>query len=258
MTDTKQNSPKILFIDIETFPNIGYTWGRYDQNVIEFVQEYCVATFAAKWGDGPVFAKSLPDYKGYKSGSYDDFMLVLDLWELLDKADVIVAHNGDSFDLPMIRGRFLVHNLMPPSPFKTVDTKKAAKRVGRFNSNALNDLGALFNLGKKIKTDFELWKGCINGDKKSWDDMVKYNKQDVTLLSKVYNRLLPFMIDHPNFGLYRKDAVCPKCGSNNVQWRGFAVAITRTYRRFCCNICGGWGRVVNSEKNQSTKYTNCG
>ena len=253
----EQSSPKILFLDIETFPNIAYVWGKYDQNVIDFVQQYCIATYAAKWNDGPVFAKALPDYKGYKVGSYDDKELVLDLWKLLDEADIVVAHNGDQFDIPMIRGRFVAYDLKPTTPFKTVDTKKTAKKVGRFNSNSLNDLGELLNLGKKIKTDFDLWKGCIEGKKESWDNMVKYNKQDVTLLSKVYSRFLPFMVEHPNYGLYDPNAICPKCGSKEVQWRGFAVAITRTYRRFQCKKCGGWGRTVHSEKDKSVQHTNC-
>lgn len=254
---TKQSSPKILFVDIETFPNIAYVWGKYDQNVIDYLQQFCVATFAARWNDGPVFAKALPDYKGYKPGSYDDKAIVEDLWKLFDEADIIVAHNGDDFDVRMVRGRFLVHDMKPTAPFKTIDTKKAAKKVGRFNSNALNDLGQLLFGQKKIKTDFDLWKGCINGDKKSWDMMVKYNKQDVVLLATLYYRLRPFMPEHPNFGLFSQEVVCPKCGSKDIQWRGYARAITRVYRRFQCQKCGGWSRAAHSEKDKATQQTNC-
>ena len=253
----KPTQPKILFLDIETLPNIGFSWGKWDQNIIEFIQQYCIATYAARWNDGPVFAKALPDYKGYKPGSYDDKELVKDLWKLFDEADIIVAHNGDDFDIRMVRGRFVFHNMMPPSPFKTIDTKKAAKKIGRFNSNALNDLGDLLLGQKKIKTDFELWKGCIDGDKKSWDKMVKYNKQDVVLLANLYYRLRPFMPEHPNFGLFNQTVSCPKCGSKNIQWRGYARAITRVYRRYQCQQCGGWSRAAHSEKDHAAQQTNC-
>jgi len=256
MVNLKQ--PKVLFLDIETLPNIGYTWGKWDQNVIEFTQQLCVATYAARWNDGPVFAKALPDYKGYVPGSYDDRAIVEDLWKLFDEADIIVAHNGDNFDVRMVRGRFLVHDMKPTAPFKTIDTKKAAKKVGRFNSNSLNDLGKLLLGEKKIKTDFDLWKGCIEGDPKCWANMVKYNKQDVCLLAKLYHRLKPFMPEHPNFGLFNQDAICPKCGSNDVQWRGYAQAVTRVYRRFQCNKCSSWGRAIHSEKTSGAKYTNAG
>jgi hypothetical protein len=238
--------PKILFIDVETFPNIAYVWGKYDQNVIRFLQEGCIATFAAKWAGEKVFSRALPDYKGYKGGSYDDKKLVEDLWRLLDEADIVVAHNGDDFDVRVIRGRFVCHGLVPPSPFKTVDTKKVAKRVGRFNSNSLDDLGSLLGLGKKIKTDFDLWKGCIDGDKTAWRQMVVYNEKDVVLLEKLYNKLLPWATNHPNHGAYNDSAICPKCGGTDVQFRGEAVTTTRRYQRFQCKKCGGWGRFTKS------------
>lgn len=237
--------PRILFLDIETFPNIAYVWGKYEQNVIEYVQEGCIATYAAKWLGEPVFSKALPEFKGYKGGSYNDEALVKDLWLLLDEADIVVAHNGDDFDVKVIKGRFIVHDIAPPAPFKTVDTKKLAK-VARFNSNKLDDLGKLLGLGQKIKTDFSLWKGCIEGKAESWKQMVKYNKLDVVLLEKLYLRLRPFARTHPNMALYG-DAMCPKCGGKSIQFRGTAVTTTRKYKRFQCNDCGGWGRVTKSE-----------
>jgi hypothetical protein len=79
----------------------------------------------------------------------------------------------------------------------------------------------------------------------------------VTLLADVYSKFLPFMVEHPNFGLYDSTAICPKCGSKDVQWRGFARAITRVYRRFQCNNCSSWGRTVHSEKGQAAQSTVC-
>jgi len=240
---------KILFLDIETFPNIGYVWGKYEQDVIRYVQESCIATYAAKWLDEPVFGKSLADYPGYKPNSYDDTRLVKEIWKLLDQADVAVAHNGDDFDFRVIRGRFIYHDLTPPSPYRTVDTKKVAKKVGRFNSNRLDDLGAYFGEGRKIKTDFDLWEGCIEGNLESWARMLKYNKQDVVLLEKVYKRLLPYTTNHPNVA--EEAAACPKCGSQHIQWRGEARTTTRVYKRFQCKECGGWGRAAKAEKGSS-------
>jgi hypothetical protein len=238
---------RILLLDIETFPNIAYVWGKYDQNVIQFVQEGCIASFVAKWLDEPeIISKGLPDYKGYKAGSYDDKKLVADLWNLLDEADVVIAHYGSGFDIPYCNGRFLFHGLVPPSPYKIVDTKKAASKLAKFNSNKLDDLGAHLGLGQKIKTDFDLWKGCIAGDKNAWQRMLEYNRQDVLLLEQLYLRLRPWINDHPNLTVH-SGAMCPKCNSNNVQMRGIAVTLTRRYQRFQCRDCGGWGRMVKSD-----------
>jgi hypothetical protein len=248
--------PKILFLDIETFPNLGYVWGKYDQNVIRYTQQSCIATFVAKWaGKKEIITKALPDYAGYKPGSYSDKAIVLDLWKLFDEADIIVAHNGDQFDVKVVVGRFILHNMRPPSPFKTIDTKKLTKEVARYNSNALDDLrGQLFET-HKIKTDFDLWEGCINGDPKCWANMVKYNKVDVLLLEKLYYRLAPFAKTHPNLTFWTRGE-CPKCGGHNVQYRGVARCITRQYQRFQCNDCGSWGRVAKSDKGAGTKTVN--
>jgi hypothetical protein len=260
MSKSKQKEPhqhgeaeplaKILMLDIETFPNVGYTWGKYEQNVIRFVQESAIATYAAKWLHKPqVFAKALPDYKGYTPGSYDDRGLVEDLWKLWDEADIIVAHNGNAFDIKQVQGRFLFHGMTPPSPIKSVDTKNMVKAVARYNSNKLDDLGHNFFNERKIKTDFDLWLGCINGDVKSWRQMVTYNKKDVILLEKLYLRLRPWSNNHPNLGSYTEDVqVCPKCASSEIQYRGYAHTTTRMYRRFQCLVCGGWGRNSGSEK----------
>ena len=237
-------TPKILLLDVETFPNLAFVWGKYQQDVIRFKQESCIASFSAKWLGKKVFSKSLPDYKGYKPLSYDDRELVHDIAELLEQADIVVAHNGDSFDFRVINARLIAHDHVPPAPYKTVDTKKVAKRVARFNSNRLDDLGVLLNIGKKIKTDFDLWEGCINGNLDSWRRMVRYNERDVILLEKLYLRLRPWMKTHPNF---TRNHVCPKCGSKHLQSRGYAVTTTRKYQRFQCQGCGGWSRSLKSE-----------
>jgi hypothetical protein len=247
--------PRILFLDIETFPNEGYTWGKYEQTVIQFIRETCLATYAAKWlGEKEVFAKALCDYKGYRAGSYDDSKLVADLWALVNEADIIVAHNGDQFDIKVFQARFIFHKLSPPKPFKTVDTKKAVKKVARFNSNKLDDLSTLLENEKKIKTDFELWRGCINGDRASWALMVKYNKKDILLLEKLYLRLRPWITNHPNFMVLegKLNRVCPKCGSKRLTYQGFAITQSRRYRRLKCMECGGWAREVKCEDSAKT------
>lgn len=237
------DKPKILLIDIETLPNLGYTWQKYEQTVIEFKQEFCIASFAAKWlQEGKVFAKSLPDYKGYKPNSYDDRQLVEDICKLLSEADIVIAHNGDAFDFKVINSRFIFHKITPPAPYKTIDTKKVAKDSARFNSNKLDDLARYFGAGRKIDTTFKLWLDCIAGDKEAWTKMVAYNKHDVVLLEKVYLGLRPYAKQHPNIGAFQTLPGCPKCGSRNQERRGFAITSTRRYQRYQCKDCGGWSR----------------
>src|ERR1700677_1902555 len=147
------DSPRILVLDIETFPNQAFVWGTYDQNVIRFIQQSCIATFSAKWlHEKKMISKALRDYPKYKAKSYDDRALVEDIWKLLDEADIVIAHHGNLFDFKVCNARFIFHGLNPPRPFKTIDTKKIFAEITKFNTNKLDDLCQTLGIGAKIKT----------------------------------------------------------------------------------------------------------
>lgn len=187
-------------------------------------------------------SSSLPDYALYSKDKFSDKEVMKGLWKLLDEADVVVAHNGIKFDRKKVNTRFIYHGMKPPSPYRMVDTLTQSRSNFSFTSNRLNDLGQFLGLGKKLQTGgFDLWKGCLNADMKSWRKMVRYCKQDVRLLERVYLKLLPYMKGHPNISVDRP-ACCPKCGSSKIILRGFAYTNTQTYQKFFCKGCGGWGR----------------
>lgn len=240
----KANNPRILLYDIETSYTIGAVWGLYDQNVAVTLKEPYIISFSWKWlGDKTVKVLSLPDFKEFKKNRTDDKALVQELWNLFDEADVIIAHNGNSFDQKWTYARFIVNGMLPPSPAKYIDTKLVAKSKFKFNSNSLNNLGQYLGLGKKIDTGgIDLWVGCIErNERKSWNLMCKYNKQDVVLLEKVYLKMLPFMTNHPNWNLHLGTTHnCPTCGEGKLQKRGFLHTRTTVCQRYQCQGCGGW------------------
>lgn len=213
---------KILYFDIETAPNVGYTWGMWEQNVIEFTEEWKMLCFCYMWEHEGKVHKVAPDYtaKGWKY--QDDLAVVKELWKLLDEADIVIAHNGDRFDIRKANARFVQLGLGAPTPYVSIDTKKLASRYFMFNSNSLNNLGQHLGLGEKVKHDgFEMWLGCMAGVKKWWDLMLKYNVQDVALLQKVYYALRPFMKNHPSvLTSDDPDIACTTCGAVHYQKRG--------------------------------------
>ena len=162
---------------------------------------------------------------------------------------MVIAHNGDQFDIKKLNARFIYYGMTPPSPYKTVDTLKVARRYFAFNGNKLGDLGPHLGLGEKVKhTGFDLWLGCLNGKPEAWELMKTYNRQDVVLLEKVYNKFLPWIRNHPNMGMWKENTVCPKCGSRNITSRGWAITTVSRFRKFACNDCGGWGRIRVNEQ----------
>lgn len=237
-------SPHILLFDIETAPSLGWVWEKYETNVIDFKEEWYLLCFAAKWLDGKYITKSLPDFKGYKAGSEDDRALVKELWKLFDEADILIAHNGDDFDIKKANARFAYYNLPPPSPYKTIDTLKAARRYFRFTSNKLDDLGKHLGYGRKLAhTGFHLWQGCMKGDPKAWSTMIRYNKRDVQLLEQIYVHMRPWMKAHPNISIYYDTPNgCPGCGSQELVKMGTDTTQTGRVQQYKCKICFKWSR----------------
>jgi len=131
------NRPKVLFYDIESSPLLGYTYGLYDTTIIHVERDSHLLSFSYKWqGERRIRSHSLPDYRLYKKDRYDDTELLKDLHALMDSADLIVAHNGDRFDVRMANMRFIQKGL-PSLPIKkSIDTLKIARSRFRFTSNS--------------------------------------------------------------------------------------------------------------------------
>jgi DNA polymerase elongation subunit (family B) len=250
---------RILILDIETAPNIAYVWRFFKENVgaKQVIENSYMLSFAAKWlGEKEVFYEDL-------SNQHEADMLKV-LHPLLDEADIVVAHNGDGFDLPHIQGRFLMHNLKPPAPYKQVDTVKVARKEFNFPSNSLEYLSNVLDLGikkgqHKKFPGFELWLGVLRNDPEAWAEMKEYNIDDILVLEQLYLKMLPYMRFHPNVGVFDDNGdehVCPKCGSEHVQKRGFAYTNVGKYQRFQCNGCGGWSRSRIREKDHNVNGIN--
>lgn len=243
--------PKILFYDIETSPNLGYVWGKWEQNVIEYQSEWELLSVAHKWmGERAVQAIG-QDTKTEKE-------IVEHVHGLFTEADIVVAHNGDKFDQRKMNAKFIEFGMDPPEPYKTIDTLKVARKYFAFNSNKLDDLGNILGVGRKVSTGgFELWKGCMRGDPAAWKKMLRYNKQDVALLEKIYLKLRPWMDNHPALNMLSdKPSACPKCNvEDKMQARGWANTKVSKKRRYQCQGCGGWCQGRHSVRTD-VQYTN--
>lgn len=240
---------KILILDIETAPNIAYVWRFFKENVgaKQVIENSYMLSYAAKWLGDPYI-----HYEDVEHQSEKDMMLKLNV--LLNEADIVVAHNGDKFDLPHIQGRFLLHGIRPPSPYKSIDTVKVARQEFNFPSNSLEYLSNVLELpvkkgGHKKFPGFELWLGVLRNDPEAWAEMKEYNIDDIRALECLYLKFLPFMRFHPNVSIYDEhidSPSCPKCGGHDIQFRGYAHTQVGRFHRFQCNSCGGWGRTRHS------------
>ena len=245
---------KILLYDIETSPIITYTWRTWQADAIEVIEDWQILCFAYKWlGEKKTYVIAQDDFKRYKPGVNDDTYVIKELWKLFNEADAIIAHNGLKFDDKRSYARFIQNNLSPPSPHINIDTMRIAKKLFGFTSNRLNDLGEYLNVGKKLDTGgFETWKGCLAGDKKSWRIMKRYNIQDVKLLEQVYLKLRPWTTALAALNVLNdRPEVCPRCGGQPLQARGYRITKTNKYQRYQCQQCMGWCQARTAEYKQA-------
>lgn len=224
---------KILILDIETAPGEAYIWNLWSDRVsIDMIKKHTrMICWSAKW----IGSKEMYFGAEWEGG----LKWLARLSNLMSEADAVVTQNGNKFDLPRIRGEFLLQGLKPPAPVTSIDTLDTLKGLG-YLSAKLGYIGPLMKMGAKLKHEgFELWKRVEAGEKSAYDKMEKYNKQDVRLLERVYKKIRPFIKNHPHLG-DTKPGHCPTCKSKRLQRRGERRTKHFAIERLHCQDCGSW------------------
>lgn len=217
MTKTKQVGVKRLVWDIEVSPNVVLAWRAgfkisVGHNAI--VQERKIITIAYKWvGESNVTVLTWDK-------NQDDKAMILKFMEVANEADELIAHFGDSFDMPWFRGRCLIQGCPPIPQYKTIDTKAWASKYFYLNSNKLDYLAKVLGFEGKIETDFDMWRDItLHNDQKQLLKMARYNAEDVRQLEKVYLKLVNFCPVHTHAGVQSglEKWTCPRTGSTKVK-----------------------------------------
>ena len=197
ITDNKiqNNQGKVLIYDIETSYNIGKFWrAGYNLNINpgDIIHERAIICISYKWlGEEQVYSLT------WDKNQCDKFLLEQFI-PILDEADMIVAHNGDRYDLKFIKTRALKHNLKMLINYKQFDTLKVAKAKFMFNSNKLDYISKFLGAEGKISTEMKLWDDIIlRKCPKAMIEMLTYCEEDVRQLEIVYNALVSW--ENPKF-----------------------------------------------------------
>lgn len=251
-----QLEPKIVLWDIETTHNLAAVFKLFGEDYIPHTnvlqERYIVCAAWKTLGKKGISAVSTLDNPLYETDPHNDLHVVTTLHQVLSEADVIVAHNGDKYDIKFTEGRMLHHGLPPLPPIVKIDTLKELKNRFLLNSNRLDYVGQFLGVGRKVHTSPGLWLRVLQGDKSAVKEMVKYNKQDVALLEAVFMKLRPYIASHVNRQLFVDNGDgktnCPRCGSSRTKSKGMHRTITQVYQRRVCLSCGGWFRNRKAEK----------
>lgn len=248
---------KRLIFDIEVSPNIGWFWKPdhymrvWHDNII---LEGAIICICYKWaGESTVYSLTW-DKKHNERKMLQTFIKVM------NEADEVVTHNGDKFDIVWVRTRCIVNNVPMMPDYVSLDTYKAAKHNFNFMSNKLSHIAKVCGLGEKLDTGgSKLWKQVLMGEtelenrdfwnrlilgnnKKALDKMVRYCKQDVRLLERVWEKMNPYIKPKSHFG--NSSNSCPECGSENIVINKYRTSAAGSKRvTFQCTDCGKYHTV---------------
>lgn len=237
-----QKKLRVLILDIETSPMKAWVWRRWKENIYldQTIQEWFMLSWSAKWlGDKEAFGYVLtPD----EVEREDDARILVELYDVLNEADIVVAHNGNKFDIPKINTRFILNNIPTPSPYKQIDTYYVAKKQFGFSSSSLDAIATFFGFPNKDPHDFQLWKECMEGREESLLRLLNYNKKDVEILEQVYLKMRPWIKNHPNVNVITNSPVpvCTHCGSKHITPVEEGSYNTQAYKYpvYRCQDCG--------------------
>jgi len=244
--NTSTNQASILLFDIETSPIVARVWSLWQNgiDIKDIVRDWCVLCFSAKW----LFSNDVISFRLTEEEleTRDDKRIVTELWNLLDKADIVIAHNAERFDVRKSNARFLKYELNLPSPYQILDTLKHARKKFNLTSNKLDYIADFLGVEGKMVTPSGMWREVEEGNYDMLITMDEYCAQDVISLEQVYLKLRPYIQPHPNIGLHIVEDVnsCPTCGSENLDWNLESVYTTNSnqYHAFRCNECKSLGR----------------
>lgn len=219
---------KVLFIDIETslINARVFRTGLQQVNASQSTSQTRILTVAggtlydmATQGEEGMWSCSNHRSSTFQEDPLDDTEILATVWDELDKAEVVVAHNA-SFDKGWLFGRFLELGWKLPSRFFLFCTYRTLTPFN-LTSKKLDELSKTLIGSKKLSTNMDLWMRCSEGDREAFKEMEAYNVGDVyNTLYKVfmrtayYNPIKAIDFTNPN----TTDANCRIDGSILTPW----------------------------------------
>jgi hypothetical protein len=216
---------------------IAYTWRtgyNLKLNPDHVIQDWGIICVSWKWeGEDKVHNVR------WKNG--DDRRVLEKFVPELHKADLIIAHNGDRFDIKKIRTRALYHGIYVRPKLRSQDTLKDARHYFSFDSNRLDALAKWLGVGSKLSHEgFDMWAKVMRGDKDALDRMLEYCDQDVIVLENVYQAFRSYVQPKTHTGVQvgNMKHSCPNCGGTDVDFIEIDVTPAGTIKNVMgCNTC---------------------
>lgn len=185
--------------------------------------------------------------------AHDDGRIAGGLARLIEKADYVVAHNGDSFDIKNVNTRLIANGLEPLGHVQSIDTLKVVRQSFNLESNKLDYLAQFLGFEGKPHTSIDLWNRCWDGEPAALKEMLAYNENDSVLLEHVFHAITPYAKTLPRLvdATEWRQEMCPYCASTERKPQGWHRTKVDTFPAYRCKTCRrpyrGW-QSVGSKK----------
>ena len=239
---------KRLFYDIETSQIIFKGWwtGKGFTGAHQILEPSKIISIHWKW-EGK---KKIYNLNWGLKEQCDKKLLEVFIKEL-NKADEIVAHNGNGFDIKWIRARAMFHDLDMRNHYNMIDTYKLAKASLRLPSYSLKEICKYYKLPAKIDAGgISTWDDIqFRHCKKAMKHLLYYGDGDIVSLEAVFHKMRPYVKHNVNYSvLYGNTRYhCPECSCTG-RWNKTYTTAAGTVQVLmqCRNVnCGTYFKVNN-------------
>lgn len=240
---------KRLFFDIETSYNIVKAWrAGYNLNINtgDIIKERAIICVSYKWQhEDKVYNITWDE-------NQDDKLLLIKVADLILRADEVVAHNGDRFDIKWLRTRCFMQGIPFPAYVKSLDTLRKSRSMFNFQSNKLEYITKAVNVSNKMESGgLKLWDDIIlRNDPIAMKQMVAYCNQDVVALEEFYLKMFPYTKPETHVGIHndKEKYSCPQCGEEHKieKIKSIVSSSGNKQHLFGCKKCTSTYKISNS------------
>ena len=246
---------KRLFYDLETSMLVTWCWrtGKQFVGANQILEHNKIISAHWKWeGEDKVH------HIDWGLNKQCDKKIVETLIKEFDKADEIVAHNGDRFDIKWVKSRAIYHGLEMRSNYRSIDTLKLAKSNLNLPSYSLKELCKYYGLPQKIDAGgIETWQKIqFEKDQEALDHLLFYGDGDIISLEAVFQKLRPYVKLKSNYAtLYgNENFFCPEC-SALPYWNKTYTTLAGTLKHYMkCKRCNTTFNINNSSYQKYFQY----
>lgn len=256
---------KRLYFDLETSKMTFWAWdtGKTYLRADQILQEKKIISFHWKWeGEKKV------NHVHWGLKKQCDKKVVEEIVKQFNKADEIIAHNGDRFDIKIVYGRAMFHQIQLKPKYITRDTYKMVKNKAYLPSYSLKYCCQHFGLPLKLDSGGSATWDQVQFDKsqEALDHLLYYGDGDIISLEALFNHIRGYYvtkqhyhIDHVDVGdmkLAPTKFFCGECGTL-TKWNKSYTTTAGTpkhYMKCRNNSCNTYSVISNRDYMNYIKY----